>query len=50
MIRVSGAGVASQVLIAPRMLPETICDFSSDISLSTSTVALDRYRKRSTVI
>ena len=50
MIRVSGAGVASQVLIAPRMLPETICDFSSDISLSTSTFALDRYRKRSTVI
>ena len=37
MILVTGAGLAMQVLTAPWMLPETICDFSSDISLSTST-------------
>ena len=33
--------------MAPWMLPETICDFSSDISLSTSTFDFVTYMKRS---
>ena len=43
MILVTGAGLAWQVLMAPWMFPETICDYSSDISLSTSTLDLDTY-------
>ena len=43
MILVTGAGLAWQVLTAPWMFPETICDFSSDISLSTSTFDFETY-------
>ena len=50
MILVTGAGLAWQVLIAPWMFPETICDFSSDISLSTSTLDFETYIQRSIVM
>ena len=45
--RVDRRGLAWQVLMAPWMLPETICDFSSDISLSTSTLDFEMYMQRS---
>ena len=50
MIRVTGDGLDWQVLIAPWMLPETICDFRSDISLSTSTLAFETTIQRSKVM
>ena len=50
MMRVTGALLDWQVLIAPWMLPETICDFSSDISLSTSTFDFETYIQRSSVM
>src|SRR5262245_797800 len=50
MMRVTGDGLDWQVLTAPWMLPETICDFRSDISLSTSTLALEMTIQRSRAI